>query len=356
VRKKQRAGRSGLRFKPAKGVGLIRVRASKLSLALTLTLLVVFSSSPALAGAFGVALDSPAAGASLPAGEAKFVFTAGGKSPLSCVLVIDGSVAANATAQKNLPVTVKAVLNGASGPGAGAVARAWRVSCVDADGAFGESEERAVLVKPVATPAPTQPVQGAQSSPSPTSSPSSSSPPYSPSLPSSGEQQQPKQDFAGSLSGFVVSRGGEREENALMASWRSSPGRAVEFAALFSNDGSKALTVWLRVTVSSGNASNSSVELIESSRVLIQSGEERVLSASWTPRAEGNYLVEAAGVAQETDAGLGKAFLQVGVARAANADWLFVVAIACVALTLVAAFKTRANASAIRGSSLKKKR
>ncbi len=291
-------------------------------------LVLLVSALCALAGAasaFTVTLDSPAAGATVFEGENKFGFTAGGKSPMACVLSFNDVAAANATAQKNLPVVVSASLAAGN--------RLWSVSCEDANGEKGDSGARTLFVQGVDG----GDLGGANASPD------------SPGSPGSGSGVLP----APGWSGFAVSSGGEREENALaMPAWRANPGRRLVFAALFYNDGADALNVSLKVNVSSTGAEAAVAEALESQSVEVAPGEQRVLQAEWTPRGEGVFTAEAVLVSGADGSALGKAFLQVDVVRPANVDWFFLLAFLCVAVLLFAVFKTRANAKAIRGGGL----
>ncbi len=318
--------------------------------------------------AFSVSLDSPDAGASVAAGEVKFGFTAGGQSPMACTVLVNGADAANVTAQKNLPVIARADVSAGEWM--------WSVRCVDSAGGSGESEERSLTVTSFVEPLPST-----ESPESPSASPElfSASPDAAAESVAATEvptPEIPKPDVAGSLSSFVVTRGGERDDSAVLQSWRSSVGRAVEFAALFSNDGANALNVSLKVTITGESASSdeelreSVVASLDSGFASVASGEKRVFGVVWTPQAEGVYTVEARVVSgvnssvdssvdstgvegvESADGSFGKAFLQLNVVRSANADWLFLLALACVAVVLIAVFKTRANAKAIKGGGL----
>ncbi|MEM0475804.1 MAG: hypothetical protein QW343_03345 [Candidatus Norongarragalinales archaeon] len=268
--------------------------------------------------AFTVTLNSPAADAVLPLGTHRFVFTASGASPLNCMVLLNESPAVNTTAQKNLPVAVS--INFSTGG-----FFSWRARCIDAKGESGESEARRVQVEESKIE-----VEG------------------------SGESGEgiasvvaPKPQNAGTLSGFVVSSGGEREEAALFQSWRSNPGRRVILAALFSNDGVNELNVSLHVKILNESTDGAVVALLASDGVAIAPGERRVLQVEWTPQSQGAFIAE--GIIVSVDgAEFQKAFLQINVARADSADWFFVVAFVCLAALLVALFKTRLNARAIR--------
>ena len=268
------------------------------------------------AGAFEIALQKPEANATASAGDNKFEFSASGKSPLSCSLLVDGAVAlSDITAYKNLPVLVHASVSEGE--------RIWSVKCVDAEDAQNESETRSLTVT-AATANDSTPIA---------------------SLP----------ENSGSLSGFVVMSGAENEENALVASWRANPGRAVKFAALFSNDGSNTLNVSLKITITNATSENENGETVasfESPVLQVESGEKRVLQVEWTPSAEGNFVANAV-VSGDSESVFGRAYLQLNVVRPASADWLFLLAFVCVALLCLAVFKTRQNAAAIRGGNLK---
>lgn len=301
----------------------------------SLVLLVSLACAAAAPAAFEVALQKPEANASVAEGENEFEFSASGKSPLSCELFVDGVVAlSNVTAHKNLPLVVRANVSANVSGGEGeraerALSVTWSVRCVDADGASAESEARTLVVQTTA---------GVE-----------------------------KPLNAGTLSDFVVARGAEREENALVASWRANLGGRVVFAALFSNDGANALNVSLKVTVTNASASEGASEAseagaasgvvaaLESERVLIAPGEKRVLQVEWTPASEGAFVVEGVAVAAG-DAGnelaFQKAFIQLSVRKPPNVDWLFLVVLVCVAALALALFKTRLNAKAIKGGGL----
>ena len=283
------------------------------------------------AGAFDVALQKPEANASASAGDNKFEFSASGKSPLSCSLLVDGATAlSNVTAYRNLPVLVHASVSEGE--------RNWSVKCVDAVGAQNESETRSLTVTAAAA----------------------------------NESLASRPENAGSFSGFVVTSGAEREESALVASWRANPGRAVKFAALFSNDGSNALNVSLKIAITNatgesgasgvggvgdvgglGGENGETVASLESQVLQVEPGEKRVLQVEWTPSAEGNLIAEAVAVESGGEAVFGRAYLQLSVVRPASADWLFLLAFLCVAVLCLAVFKTRQNAAAIRGGNLK---
>ena len=273
------------------------------------------------AGAFEIALQKPEANATASAGDNKFEFSASGKSPLSCSLLVDGAVAlSDITAYKNLPVLVHASVSEGE--------RIWSVKCVDAEDAQNESETRSLTVT-AATANDSTPIAA---------------------IP----------ENSGSLSGFVVMSGAENEENALVASWRANPGRTVKFAALFSNDGSNALNVSLKIAITnatnengaSGGENGEIVASFESPVLQVGPGEQRVLQVEWTPSAEGNFVTNAV-VSGGGESVFGRAYLQLNVVRPASADWLFLLAFVCVALLCIAVFKIRQNAAAIRGGNLK---
>ncbi|MFH0973301.1 MAG: hypothetical protein V1817_00740 [Candidatus Micrarchaeota archaeon] len=273
------------------------------------------------AGAFDVMLQKPEANATASAGDNKFEFSASGKSPLSCSLLVDSAVAlSDIAAYKNLPVLVHASVSEGE--------RTWSVECVDADGAQNESETRSLTATAAASN-------------------------------DSADIASPLPENAGSLAGFVIAAGAEGEETAVVASWRTNPGRAVKFAALFSNDGSNALNVSLKIAITNATGASGengeTIAALESPVLQVGPGEKRVLQLEWTPAVEGTFVANAA-VATVSGGGetvFGRAYLQLSVVRPASADWLFLLAFVCVALLCLAVFKIRQNAAAIRGGSLK---
>lgn len=289
------------------------------------------------ASAFDVTLQKPGANATAAAGDNKFEFNASGKSPLSCSLLVDDAVVlSDIAAYKNLPVLVHATVTAGE--------RIWRVKCTDADGAQNDSETRSLSV--------TAATATSEASPLAASSPAASS-----------------SQATGAIAGFVVTSGAENEENALIASWRANPGRTVKFAALFSNDGSAALNVSLKIVITNDkNASTeesmdegNTVASLESPSIEIAPNDKRVLQVEWTPNAEGAFVAQASIVSTGAsnaagngggETNFGRAYLMLNVVRSANADWLFVLAFACITVLCITVFKTRQNANAIRGGGL----
>jgi hypothetical protein len=231
---------------------------------------------------------------------------------MQCELLFNNAtVAANITAYRNLPVSVQA------NPSPGALR--WSVRCVDADGASAESEARALDVKTL---------EG-----------------------EGGGEEAPKTQNTGVLSGFVVTQGAEREEgeSALVASWRANVGRKVVLAALFSNEGSNALNVSMKVTLSQGE---NAVGSLESSATEVKPGEKRVLQVEWTPASEGAFEAQAS-AATPDGIEFQRAFLRLDVVQPPNIDWFFLLLLVCVTVLALALFKARLNAKAIKGGSLK---